>query len=160
MNRLSSLRCIMCALSVAAGLWGAAPTRAQTPRVDRIDIVEAGLYEAGPANSLQFRTAETNIPGQVGVKFGFRYVLRGPNSALPVRMTVVTRLPQRGGQLDPKTGQRRFRIDEQVLGRVGGETLSGYSFDEPWEIVPGDWLFEVWIGERKMAEQRFRVLPR
>lgn len=150
----------------AAAVWfivassGSIVAFAQTPRVDGIDIIEAGIYEPGPSNSLQFVAATTEIPGRVGVKFGFRYAVRGPTSAIPVRMTVVTRLPQRGGQLDPKTGLRRFRIEEQVLGRVGAETTSGFSFDEPWEVVLGDWILEVWIGESKMAEQRFRVVAR
>lgn len=134
-----------------------AATSAQTPRVDEVVILEAGTYEAGPANSLQLVEARTDITARIGTKFGFRYVLRGPPSPLPVEIMLVTRLPQRGGQLDPSTGRPRFRIEDRISGSVGAEKISGYSFDAPWEIAPGIWIFEIWIAGNKLAEQRFNI---
>jgi hypothetical protein len=139
-------------------LAGAIPAGAQAPRVDQVDIFEAGVYEAGPTNSLQFVSKTTDIPGRIGTKFGFRYAIRGPQSALPVEILLVTKLPQRLGQVDPATGQRRFRIEDIVTARVGGANVSGYSFDAAWEIVLGEWTFEVWIAGAKRAEQRFNIV--
>lgn len=131
--------------------------RAQTPRVDEVRLIEAGLYESGPANSLQFVRSTDTVPGIVGAKFGMRYAVLGPPSALPLRLLIVTRLPQRGGQLVPQTGQRRFRIEEQVVVQVGSENVTGYSFDFDWEIVAGPWVFEIWIDGRKLLEKGFTV---
>lgn len=143
---------------ILACLFWAMSAFAQSPRVDQVQILEAGIYEPGPANSLQFVQPASEIPGRVGTKFGFRYALVGPGSALPAQMQLVIRLPQRLGQVDPATGQRRFRIEEPVVGRVGGANVSGYSFDAPWEIAFGEWIFEIWIGGNKRAEQRFVVV--
>jgi len=142
-------------LSVTLGIGQA---DAQTPRVDQVSILEAGIYELGPSNSLQFVRSSTEVPGQVGVRFGFRYVVRGPESALPIEILLVTRLPQRLGQIDPATGQRRFRVEEFAKVRVGGTNVSGYSFDAAWEVVLGEWVFEIWAAGLKRAEQRFNVV--
>ena len=53
----------------------------------------------------------------------------------------------------PKTARRG---DAQAM-VIRADSYSGYSFDDPWEIVPGTWRFEIWLGGRKMAEQSFNV---
>jgi hypothetical protein len=149
---------ILFAFFFAVALAPAASAQAQAPRIERVEIIEAGIYEAGPSNTLQFVKAADEIPGRVGVKFGFTYTLRGQASPVPVEMLVVTRMPQRLGQLDPGTGQRRFRIEDRVVARIGRANTSGYSFDQSWEIVPGEWIFEVWIAGQKRAEQKFNIV--
>jgi hypothetical protein len=32
---------------------------------------------------------------------------------------------------------------------------TGYGFDEDYELVEGDWVFEIWYKDRKMLEQKF-----
>lgn len=32
---------------------------------------------------------------------------------------------------------------------------TGYGLDEDYELVEGDWVFEIWYGDRKMIEQKF-----
>ena len=53
----------------------------------------------------------------------------------------------------PKTARRG---DAQAM-VIRADSYSGYSFDDPWEIVPGTWRFEIRLGGRKMAEQSFNV---
>ena len=33
--------------------------------------------------------------------------------------------------------------------------FTGYGLDEDYELVAGDWVFEIWYGDKKMIEQRF-----
>jgi hypothetical protein len=40
---------------------------------------------------------------------------------------------------------------------VGKKVGYTYSFDEPWEAVPGNWSFQLWYREKKLAEQKFVV---
>ena len=37
--------------------------------------------------------------------------------------------------------------------------LVGFSFDEPWELVPGTWTFQVLLGDKVLAECVFHVVP-
>lgn len=32
---------------------------------------------------------------------------------------------------------------------------TGYGFDEDYELVEGDWVFEIWHGDKKLIEQKF-----
>jgi hypothetical protein len=33
--------------------------------------------------------------------------------------------------------------------------FTGYGLDEEYELVEGEWVFEIWYGDRKMVEQKF-----
>ena len=37
--------------------------------------------------------------------------------------------------------------------------MTGYGLDQPWEMIPGKWRFEIWSGDRLLAEQSFTVVP-
>ena len=98
-------------IAIVAALISVAPSAACADHVDRIDILEAGLYSVcithrstmphDPAVShlvdkvtLQQRTSIA--PGRLGIWFGLRYRLEGKpkGSAVPVRL--VTRFPTPG----------------------------------------------------------------
>lgn len=36
-----------------------------------------------------------------------------------------------------------------------GIEFEGYGLDFDWEVMPGQWTFEVFDGERKLAEKSF-----
>jgi hypothetical protein len=48
--------------------------------------------------------------------------------------------------------------DYMIKGRVSsGQVIAytGYGLDEDYELVEGDWIFEIWYQDRKMIEQKF-----
>ena len=48
--------------------------------------------------------------------------------------------------------------DYTIKSRVSSNQVigyTGYGFDEAYELVEGDWVFEVWYEGRKVVEQRF-----
>lgn len=49
----------------------------------------------------------------------------------------------------------QFVSEEEVI--VGHRAPNGYSFDEAWKVVPGDWVFEVWYNDNKRLRQVFTV---
>jgi hypothetical protein len=145
---------------------------AQTPRIDRIDIIEAGIYSAeitkktpdssmpsGYRNEiadLKLIERTTVIPGRVGTYFETKYKIVGSPLNEKVELRKVVRLPE-GGMKDPATGEIFYRY-ERMLSKVIGETsVTGYNFEKDWEIVPGTWVFEFWYQDQKLAEQRFTV---
>jgi hypothetical protein len=42
--------------------------------------------------------------------------------------------------------------------RIGDWLFLVYSLDEDWELVPGDWTFEIWYENRKLTSQTFTVV--
>jgi len=44
----------------------------------------------------------------------------------------------------------RKKVDQQVV-----FALAGYFFDEPYEMVAGDWVFQYWLGDKLLVEQKF-----
>ena len=48
--------------------------------------------------------------------------------------------------------------DYMIKGKVSaGQAIgyTGYGFDEDYELVEGDWIFEIWYRDRKLVEQTF-----
>lgn len=160
--RIVSTLLLLAALSGAAG--------AQT--IDRIDIIEHGIYqtrttrtEASPGTAsgqLQMVTdirlveqTET-IPARMGVDFGFRYKVYGaPGATATLRMLTIPPAP---GIHNPQTGNTTARGEYTTTVTSGDTKYKGYGFDHSWELVPGLWTFEIWEGDRKLASQSFKVV--
>lgn len=145
---------------------------AQEARLDRVDVDEYGIYggkteSAVPApdspagkierlDQMHLSASTRAIPGQRGVRFGYHFKVVGspPGAVVPLRM--VTIFPG-GGLRDPKAQQAQ-RQSEYVAGvPIGEGRYGGYTMSEDWEVVPGIWTFQIWYGDKKMAEQHFMV---
>lgn len=148
-------------------------TQAETPQVDRIDIIEAGIYQAnverveevkGTINGrldilsdINIIEITTTIPACVGTLFGIKFNVVGAPKYATVPLTMVLRLPPQGLR-DPKAGETYFRSEYVSGGIISDNRYVGYSFDQDWEAVPGTWTFEIWYQDRKLAEQSFTVV--
>jgi hypothetical protein len=146
---------------------------AQMLRVERIDIVEYGIYTADvesavaapgtPAGArnvvsdVKHAATTRTIPAQLGVRFGFRFIAVGTPSGATLPLRMVTIFPKPG--LIAHAGARpiaRSEYDRPVA--VGATSYRDYSFDEAWELAPGVWTFQIWYRGRKLAEQKFTVV--
>ncbi len=169
-SNIASLIVIATALSaVCLGL----PAVAETARLDRIEIVDAGFYSAR-------KTGETKVaPGavagtdtilsdvkflddapersaRIGSQFGVRFRSVGRPQDAEVTLRSVWKFPP-PGITNPKTGNT-FR--ESVVNfphRIGTTHVRGYSLDESWEIVRGVWTLQIWQGDRKLFERNFMI---
>jgi Domain of unknown function (DUF3859) len=146
---------------------------AQSPRIDRIEIFERGIYRAkvdrkeespdtasGTLNIVRNieKVAETTtIPARLGTRFGIQFRVVGEPSGATVDLTMVTRFPK-AGLRNPRTQQLRYQSEYVVKGFIGEERHRSFSFDEEWEMVPGSWVLEVWSGQQKLGEQAFTVV--
>lgn len=97
------------------------------------------------------RTEE--IPAKLGTKFGMRYSLAGKREGdLPLTLLYLT-----PGVVTPD-GQRHDKFEVQQKLVVGApQDVMAFEFTEHHEVVPGEWHFIVYQGDRKLAEQRFQV---
>lgn len=93
------------------------------------------------------------IPARLGTKFGLRMRLAGKQAgAAPLTLLYLT-----PGVVTPD-GQRhdKFELLQKVTPEMEQEVMA-FEFTESYEVVPGEWHFMVFQGDRKIAEQRFQV---
>jgi hypothetical protein len=93
------------------------------------------------------------VPARLGTKFGVRYQLLG-KSETEQPLTLMYFTP---GLVGPD-GKRQDKIELQQKLVVGApQDVMAFEFTEHHEVVPGEWQFMVFQGDRKLLEQRFIV---
>ena len=150
---------------------GSTTVSAQTTQIDRVEILNFGIYsgqitkhEELPGTPAGINTVENRklvkqtetIPVRIGTRFGIEYVVRGQPQNKTVTMTCITRFPSPG--LVNDKGQRFAKsefIQQNVIGVKGIRT---YTFDNAWELVPGLWSLEFYFEGRKVGEKLFNIV--
>ena len=114
-----------------------------------------GIGYAPPSDYQVLRKTRTVIAG-IGVSFGFRYVLNG-GIGLGVPVRIVTHFPPPG--VVGEAGQQGITEDETSgTEALGSENYFGWTFAHPTDLVPGQWSFEFWSGNKKIGEESFLVV--
>jgi len=144
---------------------------AQTPQIERIDVVDYGIYTAevmssqrdaqgllqNTSTNIQHVQTTRDVPAQIGVRFGFRFRVVGAPSGAEVRLKKITTFPP-GGLRNPASAQALSRSETTLTTTVGNEvSYTAYKFDDPWELTTGPWTIELWQGDRKLVSQSFTV---
>ena len=151
LTRLSALAALMMISGLAS-----AEVRIEGP-------VEFGVFE-GPKAELQSGErvlrrsneqiqATTVVPAKLGTKFGLRYQLLG-KVAEDTPLTLLYFTPG----IRTADGQRhdKFEVTQKLVPGAPQDVMA-YEFTESHEVVPGEWRFMVFQGDRLLAEQRFTV---
>ena len=142
-------------------------------KVDRIEIVEAGIYraetatiESAPGTATRQRNvltdtrllvSTTRIEAKIGVHFGIRYRVVGTPSLASVKLVSVTQYPAPGLK-NPKGGSIQTQGEHALFATINQINYRGYVFEHDWEMVAGTWVFELWDGKRKLTSQTFDVV--
>ena len=142
---------------------------AQTAPIERIHIIDRGIYRAetvarderseeeGAFNTVRnahLINDTTAIVGRVGVRFGLRYTAASADGNTELKLITIFPAP---GLRDPATGKVSFQSEFTVRPAPGAVHYWEYHFENEWEVVAGLWIFEFWLDRRKLAEQRFCV---
>jgi hypothetical protein len=141
-------------------------------RVRAVEIVGYGIFTArettrddrrnGPAlkgdkvEGITFTDYTTNIPAQLGTSFGIQYLINSSPKGAAFPVTCVILFPE-GGLVNPR-GRVFQESSEELTTRIGRKTIYGYGFDEPWEMVAGEWVFEIWHKDTRLARKKFNVI--
>jgi hypothetical protein len=166
-----TMRTTSAILTMLGVLLGASLAAAQT--VERIDILQSGLYTAAvtgnvatpgtatgnshTVGNVQFYQSTDRVPARLGTRFGVNYVIVGNPDGAILEFRQIWRLPAPGLR-NPKTGNVYRESPRTVQKTIGDRgALTGYSFDDDWEMVPGPWTCELWLGERLMLTKTFTV---
>lgn len=155
---------------VLAALVAEPAARAQT--VDAVEIVEAGTFTgrherrepspktaSGAINIVSDRRlieATDRICARLGVYFGVTFLVKGAPAGSDIVLDLVTRFPE-PGVVNAK-GVRFSHNEFTSPAIIGARNVRTYSFDEPWELVPGRWIFEFHYKGRKVGETSFQVM--
>jgi hypothetical protein len=143
---------------------------AQTPRIDRIDVVDYGIYTVQEQNckrdeqgiqrcdraDVRHAVTTLKVPAQPGIQFGMRYRVVGAPVGAPVTIKRVWLLPAPGFVQPGK--EPIHRLERADATTVGATLLAQYGFDDPWELIPGAWTQEFWNGDRKLLTRTFTVV--
>lgn len=145
---------------------------AQSRLIERIDVRNAGIYDVeiarttddknlvgGKKNIVSNRRnlqVTATVPARVCVSFGFEYVLLGTPTGAEVPVRMVTRFPAVGVR-NPETGVTTYHHETVVLRTIGHVHFRSYTLEKEWEVVPGIWTFELWYGDRKLADRSFTL---
>jgi hypothetical protein len=163
------------ALTLVAAL--AAPARAADARIDRIDLIAAGFYDAAAAKVVSTMPTPAAAGGnthqladvalmaetpadtaRVGIGFGVRFRTAGEPRGGQATLRSVWKIPEPGIR-NPTTGTTFRESVAEFTTVVGGVHWRGYGFDQPWEVVPGTWTIEIWQGDRKLLARSFTIGP-
>ena len=141
-------------------------------KVERIDIVEAGIYRAetagveqAPGTATRQRNilsdhrllvSTTRVEAKLGVHFGMRYRVVGSPNLGTVKLVSVTQYPVPGLK-NPKSDKPQARGEHSLSATIGQINYRGYVFEYDWELVAGTWTLELWDGQRKLGGQTFTV---
>lgn len=151
LTRLSALAALMTFSGLAI-----AEVRVEGP-------VEYGVFE-GPKAELQSgervlrrsneKIQQTSVvPARLGTKFGMRYQLLG-KVAEDQPLTLLYLTP--GIRTPDGVRHDKFEITQKLVPNAPQDVMA-YEFTESHEVVPGEWRFMVFQGDRLLAEQRFSV---
>lgn len=177
--RRSCSRTAKTAISVACAavigvLFALASSSSQSDehRLNKAAVLERGVYRAvsearpmsqsdlGPVTRVRDASlieSTTTVIGRPSVRFGLRYVITGEPAGAQVQIRLVTRFPEAGLQ-NPDTGARHHQSEYRIEAIIGARAYREFRFDHQWEIVPGEWVFEFWHGDRMLGAQKFCVI--
>ncbi len=95
----------------------------------------------------------TRIPAKLGLGFGVSLSLNAPDGET-VTLTYHCLSPPLH---DPTIGQVVEQQTLQMATTQGGSYWFVFDFEEPWELVPGEWTIIIVDGDRQLARRSFQV---
>ncbi len=165
MKKLYSLFCLMCACCVFAsvsGIQGKVTSFGIFRFTGQDEVIKTPETSSGVTRAVsgtRILVSATNvIPAKIGLRFGFTYEISNvPASDGPTTITKVVRHPRITKPDGTKIDGFTFAEPQYVQGgRVFGYT--GYGFDHDYELVVGDWEFELQYSGKIICTQKFVVV--
>ncbi len=119
-----------------------------------IQILDYGIYDqVRDGNPMLVRETAT-VRARLGTAFGFRYLVTGNEDTDMVYLKFRDSLPV----LRNPQGEVYNQVEYISGVEMGVAQVCAFTFDEPWELVPGEWTFSILRGRRLLAEKTFNVV--
>jgi hypothetical protein len=118
------------------------------------DDTTAGTGRVIRGATLEFTEDTNRIPLRKGVFFGYRYWLKFPAVENQVSFRRVLIHPQ----MILPDGSTVTRSERNIgKGTTHGivTSIDAYALSEDYELVEGEWIFQLWHEDKMLAEQKF-----
>ena len=167
MKQITILFCLIATVSMTF----AGPRKGNPADVSSVEIMEPGIYQrklvkspedkstvAGKVDVVkkgQVITVTDSIPAEIGLSFGFKYIIKSDDkreTKYPVKYRVV----YPSAMTNPETDKSESEWEFSTFSSANKEVYTGFGFSENYELIQGDWVFEV-ISGNHMAKQVFHV---
>ena len=116
---------------------------------------DAGTGMVIRGSTLEFQGVDTDrIPLRKGVRFGYRYWLKLPGEAKRPGLTRVLIHPE----MTLPDGTVVTRSSRNITKRATHgivTAIDAYGITEDYELVEGEWVFQIWYDGHKLVEQKF-----
>lgn len=107
---------------------------------------------------LELSETTDRIPLTIGTYFAYRYRIIDLPKEEAKKPVVELRKVLIHPAMTLPDGSTSTGWDRVTRGRTSvGQVIAfdGYVFNEDYELVEGDWTFQIWFGEKKLVEQKF-----
>lgn len=138
-------------------VWYGLYNIAQMRKVDdpKAPAQSKGVVEGGFTPVLDRVTMR--VPAISGTNFGVAFKFRNAPEDTPVDYRAVWRFPK-PGLVNPGNMNTFLKYETSPAVCQSNVCVYGWAFSEPWEMVVGTWILELWRGNRKLHEQWFEVV--
>ena len=129
-----------------------------TFRLEGLKLEERADQTTGVVGSVSqtvFEEQTDRIPLRIGAAFGATFTVEAPGQST-VRLRSVTLYPSPGLR-NPVTGVTGSHDEAVMTYRVGELSSDWFLFYYDWELVPGVWVWQLWDGDKKLAEKSFTL---
>jgi len=99
------------------------------------------------------------IEAHLGETFGLAYTLNGGPDGGNVTVEQIWLYPPPGVRESPNS-PNQLQVSRNTQSRIGLSSFMMYTFDHDWELVPGTWTFQIWVGQEKLVQRSFVVVLR
>ena len=128
---------------------------------DREEIIRTPETPSGitrvTAGTPIFVVTTNQIPAKIGVRFGFKYEIA--NVPAPDGVVEITKIVKHPviTKPDGTTAKGFTFVEKQPV--TGGRVVAwtGYGLDHDYELVTGDWEFEMQFAGQTVCKQKFTV---
>lgn len=115
----------------------------------RIEVIDSGIFED---SYLKLSTSDVAL--KRGASFGFRFKLDQALQGDREVLKLTTRYP---GLLKPGTREVVFEESREIEAIVGETVSFTFTFHSDWEMVEGEWSFEVTAQDGSKVTRTFQV---
>jgi hypothetical protein len=93
------------------------------------------------------------VIGKLGNRFGVQYILKSKvDTKVPI--TQIWIFPE---QMINEKGESFDKLEYTIEKPTNDSRWSTYKFDKDFEIIKGQWIFQVFYGDKKLYERTFLV---
>ena len=115
---------------------------------------KAGTGKSIRGPTLEFAEDTRRIPLRTGVYFGYQYWLRlPPDEGKPVLKRVLIH-----PEMTLPDGSRVSRSERKLVKKATHgivTAIDAYALSEDYELVEGDWVFQLWYQDEMLVEAKF-----